>query len=408
MSILSALQWVWAALPWRCLFDWASNVLTPRPVEGTVEGSGEPVDFVTRDAQARILQQAGRSIADLHAAADAVAFDALDTELRGGPARAGVVPPTPFKCYPCQARVARTHGHYLFSCRACGDKFWARRHEQRRLRGTVALVTGGRTKLGHQVVLKLLRAGATVVTTTRRPDDAVARFSAYPDSPRWLARLEVLRLDLLSDSLVDALAPVVAALGRHGRVDVVVNCAAQTIRARERATAPVGAVNRYGDSAALPDSEVNSWTMTVADVGQREMEELFRVNAVAPALVVQACLPLLRRSAEPYVLNVHAREGLFGVHKTPKHIHTNMAKAAMAMFTCTLAARDPALGMAKQLRVHGCDPGWISLDEYHGGQCPFVVPPLDERDGAARVLYPLWRRRAARHYTRRHFDQAIV
>lgn len=408
-------EWICNALTPSPPWQWLLDALPDAPAAPAAEEPSppialpwhKPVGFASRDTQACVLQQARRSIADLHAAPDAVAFDRLDAELRAE-WRTGVTPPTPFRCYPCGARVARTHGHYIFSCPACGDKFWAHRHATRRLHGTVALVTGGRTKMGHQIVLKLLRAGATVVATSRRPDEARALFGAYPDSHRWLRRLEVLPLDLLSADLAGALAPVVAALGAHGKVDVIVNCAAQTIRARERASAPVGATNRYGDAAALPDTDANSWTMTVADVEQGEMEELFRVNAVAPVQVVRACLPLLRASAEPYVLNVHAREGLFAVHKTPKHIHTNMSKAAMAMFTCTLAAPDKALGMAKRLRVHGCDPGWISLDEYHAQQCPFVVPPLDERDGAARVLHPLWHRLAARHRTRRHYDQMIV
>jgi NAD(P)-dependent dehydrogenase (short-subunit alcohol dehydrogenase family) len=378
------------------------------PGTGAAHASGRP-RHLTHAEQARVLHPA-RGLAALHATKTHTDFDAMDAWLCG-PGRlsvAGELPVAPFACYPCQRSVTQLHPHYTFSCRACGDKFWAARHLTRDLQGRAAFVTGGRTKLGHQVVLKLLRAGATVFATTRSPGAAVALFRQYPDSPAWLARLHVLPLDMMSADLATDLAVVT----RHVRavvphVDVVVNCAAQTIRVRDRRLVAVETLNRYGDAAHVPAGALNSWDMRVPDVVQAEAEELFRVNAVAPLLVVQAMLPLMRDSEEPYVINVHAREGVFDVVKSDKHIHTNMAKAAMAMFTCTLANTRKRYGLRARLRVHGCDPGWISLDEYAPAGCPFVVPPLDERDGAARVLYPLWKRLQSRHKTRRHFDWLI-
>ena len=41
--------------------------------------------------------------------------------------------------------------------------------------GMVALVTGGRIKIGYQTALSLLRKGATVIITTRLPVDAEER-----------------------------------------------------------------------------------------------------------------------------------------------------------------------------------------------------------------------------------------
>ena len=68
------------------------------------------------------------------------------------------------------------------------------------------------------------------------------------------------------------------------------------------------------------------------------MEEVFRVNAIAPTLLIKTMLPLLLESPAPFVINVHAREGRFQCGKSSKHIHTNMAKAALAMLTRTLTA----------------------------------------------------------------------
>ena len=49
------------------------------------------------------------------------------------------------------------------------------------LRGHVCVVTGGRVRIGYEIVLKLLRAGAYVLTTTRFPHDAAARYAAEAD-----------------------------------------------------------------------------------------------------------------------------------------------------------------------------------------------------------------------------------
>ena len=44
-------------------------------------------------------------------------------------------------------------------------------------RGRVALLTGGRVKIGYQAGIKLLRAGASLIVTTRFPRDAALRYS---------------------------------------------------------------------------------------------------------------------------------------------------------------------------------------------------------------------------------------
>lgn len=354
----------------------------------------------SRELQQKILDRAGKTnnVYGRHACKSALELDELD---RTPVARMKYVSRGAVTCYGCGKPTRRFHGCYLFSCLSCGHKFQTFRHLSRDLSGQTALVTGGRTKLGHQIVLKLLRAGCTVVATTRQAQEALEIFSRYPDFASF--KLFVHPLDLDTPNLKEKLQELVDFMAsKFDHLDILVNCAAQTIRCREKEKLTDKDQNRYGDTANVPLTHKNSWGMTLEDMTQQEMEEVYRINAVAPVLLVQSCLELLSKSTERYVINVHAREGIFGGFKTNKHLHTNMAKAALAMMTRTLWS-DHRL----KLRIHGCDPGWISVDEYYEEGAPWIVPPLDERDGAARILFPLWKQYRSNWKTRKHYDFLI-
>ncbi len=92
----------------------------------------------------------------------------------------------------------------------------------------VALLTGGRIKIGYQAAIKLLRCGTRVIVTTRFPRDAAARYATEPDFKVWGSRLEIFGLDLRHTPSVEAFCGFV--LDRYPRLDFIVNNAAQTIR----------------------------------------------------------------------------------------------------------------------------------------------------------------------------------
>ena len=67
----------------------------------------------------------------------------------------------------------------------------------------MCLVTGGRVRIGYQICLKLLRAGATVITTTRWPKDAALRYSHEHDFNTWRDRLRIDELELSDPEKVE-------------------------------------------------------------------------------------------------------------------------------------------------------------------------------------------------------------
>jgi NAD(P)-dependent dehydrogenase (short-subunit alcohol dehydrogenase family) len=131
-------------------------------------------------------------------------------------------------CYVCKRRFARLHFFYDSMCPACGDLNWRKRQQTADLLGRVALLTGARVKIGYQAAIMLLRAGATVIVTTRFPRDAAARYALEPDFPQWGERLQVHGLDLRHTPSVEAFAQHMC--DTLPRLDFILNNACQTVR----------------------------------------------------------------------------------------------------------------------------------------------------------------------------------
>ena len=102
-------------------------------------------------------------------------------------------------CYVCKAPFSEVHAFYDQLCHACATTNFAARTELADLRGRVALLTGGRVKIGYQAGLKLLRSGARLIVTTRFPRNAALRYAQERDFGDWSERLEIVGLDLQAD-----------------------------------------------------------------------------------------------------------------------------------------------------------------------------------------------------------------
>ena len=134
----------------------------------------------------------------------------------------------PQHCYVCKQDYSDIHPFYDQLCPPCGDFNYAKRGQTADLSGRVALLTGGRVKIGYQSGIKLLRAGAHLVVTTRFPRDCAVRYAEEPDFDDWADRLEVFGLDLRHTPSVEAFCHHLHAT--RGRLDFIVNNACQTVR----------------------------------------------------------------------------------------------------------------------------------------------------------------------------------
>ncbi|MDC0717869.1 SDR family oxidoreductase [Nannocystis bainbridge] len=332
----------------------------------------------------------------------------------------------PRPCYVCKQPYTRLHFFYDRLCPACAARSYARRGDAVDLRGRIALVTGGRIKIGHQVALRLLRWGARVLVTSRFARDTARRFADQPDFEAFRDRLEIIALDLRQIPRVEAFAARLDA--ELPALDILVNNAAQTIHrppefyaalladeARPEALPPalqsLLAEPHVPGDISLPEHplfpqrsddgfgqpldlrERNSWRLRLDEVGTLEMVEVQLINAVAP-FVLNARLrhTMARADRAAFVVNVSAPEGRFDRDwKAPFHPHTNMAKAALNMMTRT-AADDYA---TDRIFMTSVDTGWASNEN----PAPIAdamrdrgfMPPLDLVDAAARVCDPIVR-----------------
>jgi NAD(P)-dependent dehydrogenase (short-subunit alcohol dehydrogenase family) len=349
-------------------------------------------------------------------------------------------------CYVCKQPYSQLHAFYDQLCPTCATANFAARSELADLRGRVALLTGGRVKIGYQAGLKLLRSGAHLIVTTRFPQNAASRYAEEPDFGEWGHRLEIFGLDLRHLPSVEAFCQNMVAT--RERLDFIINNACQTVRrppefyahmmagelaaapelsedvrrllgqpAPQLATATTGSIAAQLSQVRLLDEEFvarasvfpvgqldqdmqqvdlrdrNSWRMLLADVPTVEMLEVQLVNAIAPFLFNARLKPLMLRTPErdKHIVNVSAVEGQFyRIAKTTRHPHTNMAKAALNMMTRTAATDYFNDG----IHMNRVDTGWVTDED------PIEIatrktaeqrfhPPLDVVDGGARIVAPI-------------------
>jgi NAD(P)-dependent dehydrogenase (short-subunit alcohol dehydrogenase family) len=375
---------------------------------------------------------------------------------------------TPHDCYVCRAKFTKVHFFYDTMCPTCADLNYLKRFQTADLTGQVALITGSRLKIGYHSTLMLLRAGATVIATTRFPVDSALRYSKEKDFPVWKDRLRIYGLDLRHTPSVEIFCRYLES--KYHRLDILINNAAQTVRRPSgfyahlmenevkalnelpaeaasllgeyqqcvdklqgvelgyqknvpvawndkapgvgiRASAKLSQIPYSFDNSLVAEEvfpvgkldadlqqvdlrKTNSWRQRMGEIHTVEMLEVQLVNSVAPFVLINELIHLMRKdyTGKKHIVNVSAMEGKFHrFKKEDRHPHTNMAKAALNMMTHTAA-----LDFAKDgIYINAVDTGWVTDEDpaelsEKKQQLHDFQPPLDIVDGAARVIDPIF------------------
>ena len=195
---------------------------------------------------------------------------------------------SPRNCYVCKTLFTKLHHFYDQMCTECGDFNYAKRFQTTDLKGQVAVITGSRLKIGYHITLYLLRAGATVVATTRFPADSALRFSKEEDFTEWGHRLKIHGLDLRHIPSVEIFCNYIEQ--KYDRLDILINNAAQTVRR------PAGFYSHLMPNEEKP---IDSLPKFASDLLKDHVDCLNELKALTTAASSNQNMPVTWHGPEP-------------------------------------------------------------------------------------------------------------
>ena len=395
-------------------------------------------------------------------------------------------------CYICKQKLGIDNINKFYGnlCKKCGDYNYSFRTMELDFKSRIAVVTGGRVKIGYYIVTKLLSYGCKVITTSRFPNDALIKFKEDPDYDIWKNNLIIYPIDF---RIFQSTVKFVNYLkDNFTHIDFLINNAAQTVRRNTeyyeyllpielkklkkeddkkiikndylelKKNVSEDIIREKSDSLSeeqkneltkkyeqkeilnslaaliknkdpnkeeiLPLSVIasqikimeeneqskiyimgadgqpydfskgkNSWNLELDEISFQEFTEVQIINAWTPFYLCAKLKPLMNKSPfkDKYIVNVTAVEGIFNHFKRTTHVHTNMAKAALNMLTRTCGK----YLQKEEIYMTCVDTGWVShmnemtkiIDEENQeyAENEMANVPLDELDGAMRVLHPI-------------------
>jgi 3-oxoacyl-[acyl-carrier protein] reductase len=193
------------------------------------------------------------------------------------------------------------------------------------LAGKVAVVVGGSGGIGAEICAHLAQAGATVVLTYCKGREAAERILAgLPGKGHWAKQVSV------DDSAgLKILAAEVES--RHGRCDILVNCAGIT------------RFVPHADLEALDDQLI---------------DDIFRTNWRGAFAAVRAFRRLLHLTRSGLVINISSIAGATGMGSNVAYC---ASKAALDAMTKSLAR-----ALAPEIRVVSVSPGLVDTEFVKG------------------------------------------
>lgn len=187
---------------------------------------------------------------------------------------------------------------------------------------TTTFITGANQGLGRESARRLVDAGHTVILGAR---DATAGAAAAD-----AVGARFVQIDVTDDTSVAAAAADVAE--HEGVVDVLINNA--------------GVHGPAGDPSVLTGADV----LAVLDV-----------NVAGAVRTTTAFLPLLRRSADPVIVNVSSAMGSLDATHDPARAESHVVAPAYTASKAALTVLTTQYAKALvDVRVNGADPGYTA------------------------------------------------
>jgi NAD(P)-dependent dehydrogenase (short-subunit alcohol dehydrogenase family) len=233
------------------------------------------------------------------------------------------------------------------------------------------LITGANRGLGLEFTRRYLDRGEHVFAGCRSPETARHLGGMQAAYPR---RLTMIPLDVGDARAIRTSHAVVRS--QVEAIDLLINNAGvYSSRGSEAPSERLGALNF------------------------KEALAVLRSNAVAPLIVAQQYLDLLRTGDEPKIVSISSGLGSVSANTGGFPYYYSASKAALNMFMRSLAVDAQRWGIVTVL----LDPGWVSTD-MGGRGAP--TTPQQSVDGMIRVIDTLASEHNGRFFTWQGHEQA--
>lgn len=212
-----------------------------------------------------------------------------------------------------------------------------------------ALVTGANKSIGFETARQLAQKGIYVYLGSRDPENGIAAVQQL--KAEGLRNIEAIQLDVTDDASVTNAR---AAIGKKTNVlDILINNA--------------------GIYGGYPQEALNA--------GIDQFKAAYDANVFGVVRVTQAFMDLLKKSAEPRIVNVSSSQGSITLHSDPSYKYYDYkgavylsSKAALNMYTVGLAYELKA----SNFKINAVCPGYTKTD-FNGHRGPGSVDVAGER-----------------------------
>ena len=195
-------------------------------------------------------------------------------------------------------------------------------------------ITGSNRGIGLELVRQYVATGAHVFAGCRHPEHAM-ELNSLQESVK--GALTVFPMDVTNPSAITSARDMIA--GFIDGLDIL-----------------------YNNAGVGPkDSPLGS-------VEAEELEAVFRINAVAPLMIAQTLLPLLRNGKRPVIANIPSQMGSIDDNRSGGEYAYRASKAALNMINKSLSVDLTGTGIIPVV-IH---PGWVKTD-MGGKSAPLFV-----------------------------------
>jgi len=203
------------------------------------------------------------------------------------------------------------------------------------------LITGSSRGLGFEFVRQLLDNGDKIIACNRNP-------SKYPEllelKGKFQDRLILVDLDVSDKDSIDNAFTIVSQ--EVEGLDILINNAG--IR--------FGAQEKYNDE--------------LGKLYKENFERIFSVNTIAPALIIERFLPLIKNGENPIIINISSTSGSIGRRSRKGGGYSYSAsKAALNMITKALSVDLEEDGIT----VVSIHPGWVKTTMEYTENAPLTT-----------------------------------